>query len=60
MVKDEIEWQRDVNAKSQKEIDNVEQHIKEIQIQITTVRNEHQNAKIKNQDDGAKFVGLEN
>lgn len=60
MVQDEIKWQREANTKAQKAIDGMDQHTKEVQIQITSLRNEGQAAKIKNQDDSAALVTQEN
>lgn len=37
----------------------MESHIKDIQIQITTIRNEYQNAKLKNQDDSNNIFSIE-
>ena len=37
----------------------MEQHIKDIQISITTIRNDHQNGRIKNQDDVSQLARLE-
>ena len=60
MVQDEIRWQRDLNNKTQSDINGIDQRTKEVDIQMHATIQECKLSSTRNEDDQLQIVTVHN